>query len=146
LSDTHGLLRPETVKALEGVDHIVHAGDVGGADVLLGLEALAPVTAVQGNMDWGAWTRDLPPTEVVEVAGVSLYVLHDLEQLDLNPGASGFSAVVSGHTHWPEVRWDRGVLYLNPGSAGPVRGSKPVTLALVTVSGGKLDPRIVTLI
>jgi putative phosphoesterase len=146
ISDTHGLLRPEALQALAGVEHILHAGDIGDAALLAELETVAPVTAVRGNMDRGGWTADLPQTEVVEVGGVLLYVLHDLDQLDLSPEASGFQAVVSGHTHEPEIRWANGVLYLNPGSAGPIRGSKPVSLALVEISEGHLRPRIETLL
>jgi hypothetical protein len=146
ISDTHGLLRPEAVRALEGVDHIVHAGDIGNPGILVELEGIAPVTAVRGNMDSGEWTADLQETEVLEIGEVSIFVLHDLDLLDLNPGAAGFQAVVFGHTHLPEVRRADGVLYLNPGSAGPVRGSKPVALALVDVVEGSLAPRIVTLL
>jgi putative phosphoesterase len=146
ISDTHGLLRPQALKALGGVDHIIHAGDIGSPEILTQLEGIAPVTAVSGNMDWGGWTTKLRETEVVEVGGVSIYVLHDLDQLDLNPGAAGFDAVVSGHTHLPEIRRVDGVLFLNPGSAGPVRGSKPVAVAVVEVAGGALTPRIVTLL
>jgi putative phosphoesterase len=146
ISDTHGLLRPEALKALQGVDHIIHAGDIGNPDVLVELEGIASVTAVRGNMDWGDWTANLQRTEVVEVGGASIYVLHDLDLLDLIPRAAGFGAVVFGHTHVPEITRADGVLYLNPGSAGPVRGSKPVSLAVVDVVGGSLDPRIVTLL
>jgi len=146
ISDTHGLLRSEAVRALEGVDHIVHAGDIGNPEILVELEGIAPVTAVRGNMDWGEWTAALHETEVLEIGGVSVYLLHDLELLDLNPGVAGFDAVVFGHTHLPEVRRADGVLYLNPGSAGPVRESKPVALAVVDVVGGSLAPRIVTLL
>jgi len=145
ISDTHGLLLPEALKALEGVDRIIHAGDIGPPEILGELRTIAPVTAVRGNMDFGGWTRDLQGTEVVEIGGAAIYVLHDLDQLDLNPGAAGFHAVVFGHTHQPEVKWADGILYLNPGSAGPVRGSKPVSLALVNVVDGRLTPRIVPL-
>ena len=146
ISDTHGLLRPQARKALQGVDHIIHAGDIGAPEVLTALEEIAPVTAVSGNMDWEGWARKLRETEVLEIGGVSIFVLHDLDQLDLNPGAAGFDAVVFGHTHLPEIRRSDGVLFLNPGSAGPVRGSKPVALAVVEVVGGGMDPRIVTLL
>lgn len=146
ISDTHGLLRPEALAALKSVDHIIHAGDIGDPDIISTLQRIAPTTAVRGNMDWGSWTEGIPANEVVEVEGVSLYILHDLEELDLNAGAAGFSAVISGHTHSPEERWERGVLYLNPGSAGPVRGTKPVSLAILEVSGGAIRPRILTLL
>jgi len=146
ISDTHGLLRPEALKVLQGVDHIIHAGDIGNPEILGELEGIAPVTAVLGNMDGGDWTGDLQKTEVVEIGGASIYVLHDLDLLDLIPKAAGFGAVVFGHTHVPEITRADGVLYLNPGSAGPVRGSKPVSLAVVDVVVGSLDPRIVTLL
>ena len=146
ISDTHGLLRPEALNALRGVEHIVHAGDIGNPEILAELEGIAPVTAVRGNTDWGEWTTNLQGTEVVEIGGMSIYVLHDLDLLDLNPGAAGFDAVIFGHTHLPEIRQADGVLYLNPGSAGPIRGSKPVALAVVDVVGGSLEPRIVTLL
>jgi putative phosphoesterase len=146
ISDTHGLLRSEALDALQGVDRIIHAGDIGGAEILRQLEAIAPVTVVRGNTDGGAWTRGMATTEVVEIAAVTFYVLHDLFDLDLSPEAAGFDAVVFGHTHMPEIRNDHGVLYLNPGSAGPVRGTKPVSVALVDVKDGRLSPRIVPLI
>ena len=146
ISDTHGLLRPEALKALAGVDHIIHAGDVGGPEILQALKAIAPVDVVCGNTDGGAWTQGLPRTQVVEVGGVTLYVLHDLDDLDLSPEGAGFGAVITGHTHMPEVRRERGVLFLNPGSAGPIRGSKPVSLALVEVAGGRMSPRIISLL
>ena len=146
ISDTHGLLRPEALRTLRGVGHIVHAGDIGNPEILEELEAIAPVTAVRGNMDWGVWTTRLAATEAVEVGGASIYVLHDLATLDLSPERAGFAAVISGHTHMPEVRWSGGVLYLNPGSAGPVRGTKPVSLALVEVTEGVLRPRVVNLL
>ena len=146
ISDTHGLLRPEALAALEGVDHIIHAGDVGKPEILDSLERIAPVTAVRGNTDWGEWAADLHMTEVVELGGLSLFVLHDLEDLDLDPGAAGLAAVVTGHTHIPKESWERGILFLNPGSAGPVRGTKPVSLAILEVSGGELRPRIVELV
>lgn len=146
ISDTHGLLRPEALAALEGVDRIVHAGDVGGMEILRALESLAPVTAVRGNMDGGSPAGDLPATEVLEVGEVAIYVLHDLADLDLSPEGAGFRVVIYGHTHLPEKRRDGDVLYLNPGSAGPVRGSKPVSLARLKVDGGNLDARIVKLL
>ncbi len=146
IADTHGLLRPEALEALQGVDFIIHAGDICDPEILHQLGIIAPVTAVLGNMDWGRWTEGLPRTGVLEVGDTTFYVLHDREALDLDPGGAGFSAVVYGHTHMPEIRWTRGVLFLNPGSAGPVRGSKPVSLALVEVSESGLDPRIVRLL
>ena len=146
ISDTHGLLRPEALEALQGVDAIIHAGDICDPEILDQLRAVAPVTAVRGNMDWGGWTKDLPGTEVLEVGEAVFYVLHDLDELDLDPEGAELSAVVYGHTHIPDIRWKSGVLFLNPGSAGPVRGSKPVSLALVEVTANGLEPRLVTLV
>jgi len=146
ISDTHGLLRPEALEALRGVDHIIHAGDVGDPVILEQLRNVAPVTAVRGNMDLGGWGKGLPSSEVLEIGETAFYVLHDLEELDLDPEAAGISVVVSGHTHVPNARWAKGVLFLNPGSAGPIRGTKPVSLALMEISGGELEHRIVTLL
>jgi uncharacterized protein len=146
ISDTHGLLRPEAVEALRGVDRILHAGDVGGDGILRELAKLAPVTAVRGNMDKGDFGSTLPETEAVEVGGALLYLVHDLETLDLNPAAAGFHAVVFGHTHIPEIREAAGVQYINPGSAGPERRGKPVTVARAVAEGGVIRPRIVRLL
>src|ERR1700747_1941807 len=118
ISDTHGLLRPEAVEALRGVDRILHAGDVGDPQILKELESIAPVTAVRGNVDSGEWGQKLPLTEVVEVDGVSIYMLHILDKLDLKPEASRFAVVVYGHSHIPKIEEKNGVLYFNPGSAG----------------------------
>ena len=129
ISDTHGLLRPEVLAALRGANFIIHAGDVGDPAILDQLKIIAPVFAVRGNVDTAPWTSVLPLTEVVQLDNVSIYVLHNLEQLDLDPAASGFQIVVSGHTHRPGSHWHDGVLYINPGSAGPRRFSLPITLA-----------------
>jgi len=145
ISDTHGLLRPEAVAALDGVDRIVHAGDIGSSDVLAALERIAPVSAVRGNNDRERWAAAIPETEVVEIGGVSLYVLHDLHELDLDPRAAGFAAVIAGHSHQPRAEGRDGVLYLNPGSAGPRRFKLPVSLARLTVAGPCLRPELVTL-
>ena len=134
ISDTHGLLRAEALAALRGSDLIVHAGDVGAPEVLAGLRAVAPVTAVRGNNDRGAWARALGDSEAVEVAGRWLYVLHDVHALDLDPAAAGFAAVIAGHSHRPLVEERRGVLFVNPGSAGPRRFTLPVALARLRVS------------
>ncbi len=146
ISDTHGLLRPEAVEALRGVSLIIHAGDVGSSDVLAGLKRIAPVVAVGGNMDGGAWARPLRPTEVADAGGRYFYVLHDLHQLDINPVAAGFSAVVSGHTHLPWAEERDGVWYLNPGSAGPARRGKPVCLMLVHMNENELRPEVIHLV
>jgi uncharacterized protein len=145
ISDTHGLVRPQAVEALRGADLIVHAGDVGADDVLSALERLAPVVAVRGNVDRGGWAGQLSDTEVVEVGDQTLYVLHDLGQLDLDPAAAGFRVVVSGHSHRPSVSTKGGVLYLNPGSAGPRRFQLPVTLARLTIDSGAPGAQIIQL-
>jgi len=134
ISDTHGLLRPEAQRALLGVQLIIHAGDVGAPEILTQLKLIAPVFAVRGNVDTQPWARELPLNTVVEASGFSLYVLHNLRDLDLNPQAAGFDAVISGHTHQAEQRLDTGVLYLNPGSAGPRRFHLPITLALLEIT------------
>jgi uncharacterized protein len=131
ISDTHGLLRPEAVHALHGADVILHAGDVGKADVLAALKRVAPVFAVRGNVDTGAWAEELPLTTVVELDGASLYILHNLGELDLRPDAAKFDFVISGHTHKAAQFEKNSVVYLNPGSAGPRRFNLPVTLALL---------------
>ena len=128
ISDTHGLLRPEAVRALAGSDVIIHAGDVGGPEILDALRAVAPVVAVRGNVDTGAWASALPGTAVAEVCGTLIYVLHDLNELDLDPAAAGFGVVVSGHSHQPASAERGGVLFVNPGSAGRRRFKLPVTV------------------
>jgi hypothetical protein len=145
ISDTHGLLRPEAVKALKGVELIIHAGDVGEPKVLANLSRIAPVHAVRGNTDRGDWAADLPHSRVVEVGGVNLYVLHELFCLDLDPAAAGLAAVIFGHSHRPHLERKNGVLYLNPGSAGPRRFTLPVSLARIEVRGVTLHPEMLEL-
>jgi putative phosphoesterase len=145
VSDTHGLLRPEALAALRGSQHIIHAGDIGEPEILEKLKEIAPVTAIRGNIDKAGWAKDLPATEVVELEGVSIYVLHDLSQLDLKPEAAGFNMVVYGHSHVPKQETRNGVLYLNPGSAGPRRFKLPVSVARVEIEGGNIEAEIVTL-
>jgi len=145
ISDTHGLVRPEALAALAGVERIVHAGDIGDREVLDALGRVAPVTAVRGNNDRGRWAADIPETEVVEVGGVSLYLLHDLHELDLEPRAAGFAAVISGHSHQPRIEERDGVLYLNPGSAGPRRFKLPISLARLTIAKRRVNAQLVTL-
>ncbi|HET6176920.1 MAG TPA: metallophosphoesterase family protein [Candidatus Sulfotelmatobacter sp.] len=145
ISDTHGLLRPEAIEALHGSQRIIHAGDVGAPEILDQLAAIAPVTAIRGNIDKGAWARKLPETELVELAGLSLYVLHDWSQLDLKPEAAGISVVVYGHSHVPKQETRGGVLYFNPGSAGPRRFKLPVSVGRLMVEGGNLEGEIITL-
>jgi len=133
ISDTHGLLRPEALAALMGCDLIIHAGDVGAIDIIEQLCAIAPVIAVRGNVDKGAWASQLPVTTVVEVRSALIYILHDVHQLDLDPAVAGFNMVVSGHSHKPGRTERSGVLYVNPGSAGPRRFHLPVTVARLDV-------------
>jgi hypothetical protein len=146
ISDTHGLLRPEAVRALAGVDVIIHAGDVGRANILADLAAIAPVHAVRGNVDVGDWAEALPEETVVEVAGRRLFVLHDVARLRGHPAAEGCDAVVFGHSHRVLVEDRDAILYLNPGSAGPRRFSLPVTLATLEIGPGSLVPEIVALV
>ena len=145
ISDTHGLLRAEAISALAGCDLIIHAGDIGTHEVLDRLREIAPVAAVRGNVDVEAWAQALPETEVVEALGARLYVLHDRAGLDLDPEAAGFAAVIYGHSHRPEALRKRGVLYLNPGSAGPRRFRLPVTMARVRLERGIITPEIIEL-
>jgi putative phosphoesterase len=145
ISDTHGLLRPEVISAFKGVSLIIHAGDVGRPDVLEALRNIAPVVAVRGNMDRDAYAFSLPLTEVVDVSGVSIYVLHDLGRLDLNPAASRFKAIISGHTHEPSIKTKDNVLFINPGSAGPKRFTLPVSIALLHIRNNSLKAELVTL-
>ncbi len=146
IADTHGLLRPEALEALHGSQHIIHAGDVGAPEILEKLASIAPVTAIRGNIDKGAWARKLPETEVAEIAGLSIYVLHDLAELDLKPEAAGFAVVISGHSHVPKQETRHGVLYFNPGSAGPRRFKLPVTIGKLTISEGKVRGEIIPIL
>jgi putative phosphoesterase len=146
ISDTHGRLRPEAIEALRGSDHIIHAGDVGAPEILDKLRALAPLTAVRGNVDQSPWARKLPENAVLEIAGISIYVLHDLAQLDLKPKAAGFAVVVSGHSHVPKQEARDGVIYFNPGSAGPRRFKLPVSIGKLILKNGCARGEIVTLL
>jgi putative phosphoesterase len=139
-------MRPQALTALDGVERIVHAGDVGDPQILTQLRAIAPTTAVRGNIDTGAWAASLPMTEVVEVGDVHLYVLHDLAALDLDPKEAGFAVVISGHTHRPAADVRNGVLYLNPGSAGPRRFSLPIAVARLEIVGGRISSEIIELV
>lgn len=145
ISDTHGLLRVEALEALRGATRILHAGDVGDPGILDDLAELAPVAVVRGNVDRGEWATKLPLTEAVDVGGARAYMLHDVGALDLDPVAAGFALVVHGHSHRPEVRERRGVVYLNPGSAGPRRFKLPVSLARLTVADLRVRAELVTL-
>ncbi|MGH8058365.1 MAG: metallophosphoesterase family protein [Candidatus Entotheonellia bacterium] len=145
ISDTHGLLRPEAVQALQGVDLLIHAGDIGRPEVLEGLRSIAPVIAIRGNNDTGPWARSLAATEVVEAGQAVIYVLHNVKELDLDPAAAGFSAVISGHSHQPSVAKRGDVLFVNPGSAGPRRFKLPVSVARLQVQGASLTAEVVPL-
>jgi len=145
ISDTHGLLRPEALQALRNSELIIHAGDIGKATVLDALRTLAPVKAVRGNVDREPWTRNLPKTEAFEIDEVGVYVLHDLGEIDLVPEAARFKVVVSGHSHQPSIQERHGVLFVNPGSAGPRRFRLPVSIALLHVQGASVEAELVTL-
>jgi hypothetical protein len=145
ISDTHGLLRPEVMDALRGSAHILHAGDIGAPEILNELRQIAAVTAVRGNVDRTAWASTIGDREVFQVEGVSIYMLHILGELDLKPEASGFGVVVYGHSHVPKVEVKNGVLYFNPGSAGPRRFELPVTVGKLVVEGGTVRGEIVRL-
>lgn len=146
ISDTHGLLRPEALAFLKGSDLIVHAGDIGGPDILQALAAIAPLTVVRGNNDRGPWAASIRETEWLQAAGINLYAIHDLAQLDVDPAAAGIQVVVSGHSHQPLVDRREGVLYVNPGSPGPRRFRLPVSIGeLLVDDGGRIDARTVEL-
>jgi uncharacterized protein len=145
ISDTHGLLRPEAVEFLRGSEHIIHAGDIGSPEIVPELEKIAPVTAIRGNVDVQGWARRFPETEVVELAGRQLYLIHDVNAMDLNPWAAGFAAVISGHSHQPKKEVKNGVLYFNPGSAGPRRFSLPVTVGRLVIEPQEIKASFHTL-
>jgi uncharacterized protein len=142
ISDTHGLLRPEAVELLRGSEHIIHAGDIGAPGIIPELEKVAPVTAIRGNVDREAWARQFAATEVVELGGLYLYVIHDANALDLSPRAAGFAAVISGHSHKPKQEIKDGVLYFNPGSAGPRRFKLPISVGRLEIVDGKMSGEI----
>ena len=146
ISDTHGLLRREAISALQGSDHIIHAGDIGDAAILDRLNEIAPVTAVRGNVDKGAWAQKIPESNVLEVEGVSIYVLHILDELDLKPEAAGFAAVIYGHSHVSKQEVKNGVLYFNPGSAGPKRFNLPVSIGKLVVRNGRIEAEVLDLL
>ncbi|PYX08724.1 MAG: YfcE family phosphodiesterase [Acidobacteria bacterium] len=143
ISDTHGLLRPEALAVLQGSDYIIHAGDVGDPAILGKLAEIAPVTAVRGNVDRGHWAEKIPETNILEVAGILIYVLHDVTQLDLKPESAGFAAVIAGHSHVPKQEMKNGVLYFNPGSAGPRRFKLPVSVGRLLIEAGEIRGEIV---
>ena len=142
ISDTHGLMRPEALDALRGARHILHAGDVGAPAILEALRAIAPLTVVRGNNDGGAWARAIADTETVELGGVAVHVIHEIALLAIDPAAVGLGVVVSGHSHRPAIGTRDGVLYVNPGSAGPRRFTLPVSVGILEIDGGTARARI----
>ena len=142
ISDTHGLMRPEALGALEGVERIIHAGDIGGSHILTELGRVAPVTAVKGNNDKGSWSEAIPSVLTLEIGAHAIYVIHDLAQMDVEPRSAGFAIVISGHSHQPSVDRRDNVLYLNPGSAGPRRFRLPISIATLEIDGTSIDARI----
>lgn len=145
ISDTHGLLRPEAVAALQGCAQIIHAGDIGKPQVLDGLRAIAPLEAIRGNIDTADWAQMLPERLDLRIGGLTLHVLHDLKQLDIDPLAAGVDVVIAGHSHKPKVERRDGVLYINPGSAGPRRFSLPISLALLELNDGDAQVELISL-
>ena len=146
ISDTHNLLRPEAKRALAGVDRILHAGDICGPALLDELREIAPVIAVRGNNDRGPWARSIQLTEAIEIGGVSIYILHDIGEFDLDPKAAGFRIVISGHSHRPAINDKDGVLFINPGSAGPRRFTLPISLAILEIADGGVRAELRTLV
>jgi uncharacterized protein len=146
VSDTHGLLRPEVRAFLIGCDHVVHAGDVGSADILETLGAVAPLIAVRGNNDKGPWSKRLRHSELIRLGNLFAYVIHDLAELDIDPGAAGIRVIVSGHSHKPKIEERAGILYVNPGSCGPKRFKLPISVGELTVSGSAVQARIIDLL
>lgn len=145
ISDTHGLLRPQAVDALRGCDHIIHAGDIGGPEILAALAAIAPLTAVRGNNDLGQWAAALPEVAGLELAGVAIAVIHDLSQWNASGMTAAPQVVVSGHSHKPIVRTQAGVVYINPGSAGPRRFTLPIALARLDIANGNIETELIEL-
>jgi putative phosphoesterase len=145
ISDTHGLLRPEALAALQGSNFLIHAGDIDDPEIVKRLEAVAPLTAVRGNVDHEAWAQQIPVTNVLEIGHLSIYVVHSIQELDLKPEAAGFAAVIYGHSHVPKQERKQGVLYFNPGSAGPKRFGLPVSVGRLVVEQGKISAEIIEL-
>jgi uncharacterized protein len=142
ISDTHGILRPEAEQRLAGVDHIIHAGDIGRPEVIDRLSRIAPVIAIKGNVDKGPWAANYPDTQTVRLGRRSIYIIHDIHDLQLDPVSRGISVIISGHSHKPLIETKDGVLYLNPGSAGPRRFNLPITMATLDLTAGSLTPRL----
>jgi len=145
ISDTHGLLRPEVLKTFQGVELILHAGDIGGDDILEELQAIAPVLAVRGNMDYGAWVSDIPASRAVKIGSKRFFLVHDPAHIDVDPAEGKFHAVIFGHTHRPHVETQEGVLLLNPGSAGHRRKDYPISLAILKIQGDRMEAEVIEL-
>lgn len=145
ISDTHGLLRPEVFDVFSGVERIIHAGDIGKPDIIRELENIAPVTAVRGNMDYYEWSRQYPDKDIFEIGEISIYLLHNAFMIDLDPLSAGIQLVVHGHTHHPSLEKRGGVLFLNPGSAGPKRSGHPISVAVIDVQGKTIRHRFIEL-
>lgn len=145
ISDTHGLLRPQALDFLRGSDHIIHAGDITGPEILAPLAAIAPLTVVRGNNDRGAWAGSLPETAILRLGEVGIYVIHDIKDLPIDPAGEDMRVVVSGHSHKPSSQERDGVLYVNPGSAGPRRFSLPISVGELLLDGGQVRARLVTI-
>jgi uncharacterized protein len=145
ISDTHGLMRPQALQALQGVEHIIHAGDLGSLAVIDELRKIAPVTAIRGNVDGADWASEFSTTAVVESDGLFIYVIHNLKDIDLDPLAAGFSAVIYGHSHIPAQEVHHGILYFNPGSSGPARFHLQPSVGFLLISGGQISCEIITL-
>jgi uncharacterized protein len=145
ISDTHGLIRPQAIEALQGVDLIIHAGDIGKPEVLSALKHVAPVAAIKGNIDSGAWAKLLPDTKLVKAAGMRLFIIHNVSELDCDPVARGFRVVVSGHSHKPAVSTRDGVLFVNPGSAGPRRFKLPIAVGKLFIEDNRVNAEIIEL-
>lgn len=145
ISDTHGLIRPESLRALRGAELIIHAGDIGKPEVIEALRSIAPVVAIRGNNDREKWARKFPETAVVEVGKVRIYLIHNIKEIKIDPSAAGFQVVISGHSHRPSVLRRGGVLFLNPGSAGPRRFKLPIAVARLWIRGESVSPKIVEL-
>ncbi|TRO23147.1 metallophosphoesterase [Ectopseudomonas mendocina] len=145
IADTHNLLRPEALAALQGVDHLIHAGDIGGPHILAELQRIAPLSVVRGNNDQDAWADTIPKRLRLTFGGVTLHVLHDLKQLDTDPAAQGVNVVIAGHSHKPQHELRDGVLYLNPGSAGPRRFKLPIGVGILHIENGRVQAELITL-
>jgi putative phosphoesterase len=145
ISDTHGLVRPEAVEALQGVDLLIHAGDIGKPEVLDALKAISPLVAIKGNNDVGAWAKPLPDTQVLQTADTKLFVIHNVKELDCDPAAEGYKVVVSGHSHKPSILTHDGVLFVNPGSAGPRRFKLPVAVGKLFIENRQVNAELIEL-